>query len=111
MTRSLAFVGPHPFDPLSLRERGNEGPSIVPPLHMVERGTGGEDRARGTRASEGPASHSLGSVYVTSFPRQAQSTNTHASSQRRRAFFREPPRSRTSPSTNAARPTAATMAT
>ncbi|HEY6210472.1 MAG TPA: hypothetical protein VIW28_15530, partial [Gemmatimonadales bacterium] len=29
-------LGPHPFDPLSLRERGNAHPTIVPPLPKGE---------------------------------------------------------------------------
>jgi PAS domain S-box-containing protein len=40
---SAAVVSPHPFDPLSLRERGNSArPSF--PLSQGERGTGGEDK-------------------------------------------------------------------
>src|SRR3989442_7841815 len=37
-------IGPHPFDPLSLRERGNSARESYP-LSRRERGTGGEDRA------------------------------------------------------------------
>ena len=66
-------------------------------------------RRRARRASEAP--HSRGRVYVTSFDRHAQSTNTRASSQRRRAFLSEPPSRRTNPNGNDARPTLATMTT
>ena len=45
------------------------------------------------------------------FDRPAQSTNTRASLQRRRAFRSEPPRSRTKPNPKAATPAPATMAT
>src|SRR5712691_7433863 len=39
-------IGPHPFDPLSLRERGNPAGASYP-LSRRERGTGGEDHTRG----------------------------------------------------------------
>src|ERR1051325_5062308 len=41
-------LGPHPFDPLSLRERGNSVRPSFPLSPSVERGTGGEDHERGT---------------------------------------------------------------
>src|SRR6266566_6985107 len=40
--------GPHPFDPLSLRERGNSVRPSFPLSTFVERGTGGEDYGGGT---------------------------------------------------------------
>src|SRR5437870_13331142 len=50
-------IGPHLFDPFSLRERGNSARASYPLSrrergtggedHDVERGTGGEDEARG----------------------------------------------------------------
>jgi two-component system sensor histidine kinase/response regulator len=45
---SAAVDSPHPFDPLSLRERGNSArPSF--PLSQGERGTGGEDKRASVR--------------------------------------------------------------
>src|SRR3989442_15422082 len=42
-------IGPHPFDPLSLRESGKSGRASYP-LSRRERGTGGEDqREEGAR--------------------------------------------------------------
>src|SRR5438477_7747433 len=56
MTCSLAFVGPHPLFPSPRCGEGELGTALSSPLSAyAERGTGGEDRARGTRACEGSA--------------------------------------------------------
>src|SRR5205807_2439040 len=55
--RGRRVKSPHPFDPLSLRERGNSVRPSFPLSAYAERGTGGEDRsATGDEDREGTAS-------------------------------------------------------
>src|SRR5256884_9092701 len=47
-SRALRALGPHPLSPSPhTRRGGTKGQSRVPPLHIVERGTGGEDHGEG----------------------------------------------------------------
>ena len=48
-SRACGALRPHPFDPLSLRERGNSVCPSFPLSTFVERGTGGEDYGEGDR--------------------------------------------------------------
>src|SRR2546423_8073011 len=70
--------------PLSLRERGNESPSIVPPLRMAERGTGGEDRVSLRRHLEGWARGRA--CHASHFPRSVTVTPVTTSIMRTRYF-------------------------
>src|SRR6266566_5623431 len=59
----VLLLYPHPFDPLSLRERGNAICSVVPPLRVCgEGGQGGEDSARAPRSPRPAPCRSCGSA-------------------------------------------------
>src|SRR5205807_2768000 len=51
-SRARRALSPHPLSPSPhTRRGGTKGESRVPPLHIVERGTGGEDYGEGDRAA------------------------------------------------------------
>src|SRR5438477_6952577 len=80
----LSPLRPHPCPPLRHAERGNERAVVVPPLHLVERGTGvTARRGRRSRAARAVPHRGTCECRHSAVPRARRSGRTPRASLRR----------------------------